>query len=122
VTTFSLLGITSLVFKDIDAKIFPDPKRISETVNSTHIDEVPIPHDCQDGFLCAYWKRPEAYLNPTVRAEISCFPALTPGDVEAGVKALVEDLQSGDWAARNAELEALTEKDFGYRLISADVP
>jgi hypothetical protein len=44
-----------------------------------------------------------------------------PGDVKAGVKALTGDRQSGDWAARNTELEPLTEKDFGYRLISADV-
>jgi SAM-dependent methyltransferase len=23
---------------------------------------VPLPHDCSDGMLCAYWRRPAAYL------------------------------------------------------------
>ena len=27
---------------------------------------VPIPHDCTDGFLSAYWRRPAAYLDPRV--------------------------------------------------------
>ena len=25
--------------------------------------DVPIPHDCLDGFLGAFWRRPEAYLD-----------------------------------------------------------
>ena len=28
------------------------------------IDPVLIPHDCTDGFLGAWWRRPEAYLRP----------------------------------------------------------
>jgi hypothetical protein len=34
---------------------------------------VPIPADCRDGFLGAYWKRPSAYLDPAVRESISTF-------------------------------------------------
>ncbi|WP_245235345.1 hypothetical protein [Streptomyces violaceorubidus] len=31
----------------------------------------PVPHDCAHGFLTAFWQRPEAYLDPSVRAGIS---------------------------------------------------
>ena len=29
-----------------------------------------VPHDCVDGFLGAFWRRPEAYLDPAVRAGV----------------------------------------------------
>ena len=35
--------------------------------------ELPVPADCTDGFFAAYWRRPEAYLDPGVRATISTF-------------------------------------------------
>jgi len=34
---------------------------------------VPIPYDCSDGFMGAYWRRPAEYLNPDVRAGMSGF-------------------------------------------------
>src|SRR3546814_17184839 len=37
------------------------------------ISAVPIPHDCTDGFLYAYWRRPAAYLAPRIRAAMSSF-------------------------------------------------
>ena len=46
---------------------------------------VPIPHDCRDGFLMAYWRRPEAYLDPVVRANISVFALAPPDEVDAMV-------------------------------------
>jgi SAM-dependent methyltransferase len=80
---------------------------------------VPIPHDCRDGFLMAYWRRPEAYLDPVVRANISVFSLLPAVEVEAMVVALRSDLESGAWRARNAELLGQDEHDFGYRLLVA---
>jgi len=81
---------------------------------------VPIPHDCRDGFLMAYWRRPEAYLDPAVRANISVFSLLPVAEVEAMVASLRADLESGAWARRNAELLALDELDFGYRVLVAE--
>jgi hypothetical protein len=83
-------------------------------------DVVPIPHDCRDGFLMAYWRRPEAYLDPTVRANISVFALLPPAEVDAMVAALDADLRSGAWERRNAELLGRDEYDFGYRLLVAE--
>jgi SAM-dependent methyltransferase len=79
------------------------------------IAPVPIPHDCTDGFLCAYWRRPAAYLDPKVRAAISSFWAL--GDVTEALARLERDLASGAWAQRHSGLLALDALDCGYRLV-----
>jgi SAM-dependent methyltransferase len=81
---------------------------------------VPIPHDCRDGFLMAYWRRPEAFLDPTVRANISVFALLPPGEVDAMVAALRADLVSGAWAERHADIVERDELDLGYRILVAE--
>jgi SAM-dependent methyltransferase len=81
------------------------------------ISPVPIPHDCSDGFLSAYWRRPAAYLDPRIRAAMSSFWAL--GDVSAALGRLEDDLNSGAWARQNAELLDLAERDCGYRIVVA---
>jgi hypothetical protein len=81
------------------------------------IAPVPIPHDCTDGFLAAYWRRPAAYLDPRARAAMSSFWAL--GDVSEGLARLEEHLESGVWMERYGELLALDALDCGYRLVVA---
>jgi hypothetical protein len=80
---------------------------------------VPIPYDCRDGFLMAYWRRPEAYLDPVVRANISVFALLPPAEVDRMVESLRADLRSGAWARRNADLLERDELDLGYRVYAA---
>ena len=75
---------------------------------------VAIPHDCTDGFLCAYWRRPAAYLDARVRAAISSFWAIDAGE---GLARLADDLESGAWVARYGGLLDETARDFGYRLV-----
>jgi Methyltransferase domain len=86
----------------------------------TREEVVPIPHDCRDGFLLAYWRRPEAYLDPIVRANISVFALLPAAEVEAMVAALRADLESGAWERRNADLLGRAEYDLGLRLLVAE--
>jgi SAM-dependent methyltransferase len=81
---------------------------------------VPIPHDCQDGFLGAYWRRPHAYLDPLVRDGISVFHLLPPEEVAAAVEALRADLDSGEWERRNAGILEREELDLGFRLVVAE--
>jgi methyltransferase family protein len=81
---------------------------------------VAIPHDCRDGFLLAYWRRPEAYLDPVVRANISVFAQLPAHEVEAMVAALRADLESGAWERRNRDLLDRAELDIGLRLLIAE--
>jgi SAM-dependent methyltransferase len=78
---------------------------------------VAIPWDCIDGFLHAYWRRPEAYLDDRLRRGSSVWERLGP-EVEARAMAkLRADLDSGAWHERNAELLELEELDLGYRLL-----
>lgn len=79
------------------------------------ISPVPIPNDCTDGFLSAYWRRPAAYLDPRVRAAMSSFWAL--GDVSHALARLESDLESGAWAQRYGGLLDLDWYDCGYRLV-----
>jgi SAM-dependent methyltransferase len=90
-----------------------------ERLGGGRIEVVPIPHDCEDGFFHAYWRRPEAYLDAEVRAGISVFSLLPPHEVEGGVARLSADLESGEWHRRKAGLLELEELDLGYRLVVA---
>jgi hypothetical protein len=67
----------------------------------------------------AYWRRPEAYLDETVRAGISVFGRLSEAEVREFVERLRADLASGEWVRRNAELLQRTEVDLGFRLVIA---
>jgi SAM-dependent methyltransferase len=53
-----------------------------------------LPADCTDGFIGAFWARPEAYLDPTVRAGMSALAQLPPQALARGI----------DWLARDGEL------------------
>jgi SAM-dependent methyltransferase len=87
---------------------------IAAHLGGARIDVVPVPHDCTDGFLHAYWRRPEAYLDPAVRANVSVFSQL---DASEGIERLEADLRSGVWHERNGHLLGLDELDLGYRLL-----
>jgi hypothetical protein len=94
--------------------------RIGCSYIATRGEVVPIPHDCRDGFLMAYWRRPEAYLDATVRANISVFSLLPADEVEAMVAGLRADLATGEWDRRHGDLLGHDELDLGYRLLIAE--
>jgi len=54
----------------IDRQIFPPITDFKKALGSIDTVDVPIPADCVDGFLGAYWKRPSAYLDPLIREGI----------------------------------------------------
>jgi SAM-dependent methyltransferase len=85
------------------------------------VEPVPIPHDCRDGFLHAYWRRPRAYLDPHVRAGISAFHLMDRAAVAAALDRLAADLDSGQWERRNSRLLELDELELGYRLVVAEL-
>ncbi|MFN0096410.1 MAG: class I SAM-dependent methyltransferase [Dehalococcoidia bacterium] len=94
--------------------------RVLDLLGGGRVAPVPVPHDCLDGFLGAYWRRPEAYLDPRTRAGISAFGKLTASELEHGLRRLAEDVESGAWPRNHTELLPLDELDLGYRLIVAD--
>lgn len=99
----------------IDAHLFPSIAQLTAWLGPLRVITVPIPHDCSDGFLCAYWRRPEAYLDAGVRGAISTFARLS--DVTPGLARLRRDLDSGAWHRRYAPLLDREAIDFGYRVI-----
>jgi SAM-dependent methyltransferase len=86
------------------------------------VDRVLLPADCTDGFYAAYWARPAAYLDPSVRAGISVLALADPPLVADAVRRLEADLRSGTWRERNAELLDRRWFDAGYRLVVAGGP
>jgi len=89
-------------------------------LGDVEVRPVPIPHDCADGFLGAFWRRPHAYLDPAVRAGISVFALLPDDEVEAAVGRLRADLDSGAWERRYADVLERDELDLGFRVIVAE--
>ena len=107
-----LPGLVSL-----DEAQMPRMADYGQWLGPVEIAAVPIPHDCSDGFLAAYWRRPQAYLDPRVRSAISPFWKL--GDISAALRRLEEDLASGAWAERYGALLDRAGCDCGYRLVVA---
>ena len=89
-------------------------------LGGARIEPVPVPHDCVDGFAGAFWRRPEAYLDPAVRAGISSFAQASDVWLRSWLDRLRADLESGTWRERHADLLDLDELDLGYRLFIAD--
>lgn len=102
-----------------DERRFPPLETVAEALGGAEIVAVPIAADCSDGFLCAWWKRPLAYLEEGVRANISVFAPLDPDVLRRALERLEQDVEDGTWAERNADLLALDEADLGYRLLVA---
>jgi SAM-dependent methyltransferase len=104
---------------ELDVPRFLPLASYEEVLGGVRVLPVPVPHDCTDGFMAAYWRRPEAYFDPGVRANSSAFSLLPADEVERGLGQLAEDLDSGAWDERNGGLRALEELDVGYRLLIA---
>lgn len=95
--------------------------RLVTLLGGARVETVPVPHDCTDGFLAAFWRRPEAYLDPQVRAGISLFAQIGDDVVRPGLARLEEDLSRGRWYDRHADLLDREVLDVGYRLLVADL-
>jgi SAM-dependent methyltransferase len=104
---------------ELDRARCPSLIDITKTVGSSQVQIMPIPFDCADGFLAAYWGRPEAYLDSSVRAGISGLALLEPDVVSHGIARLRDDLESGVWDQRFGHLRRADVLDVGYRLVIA---
>ena len=104
-----------------DAQLAVPISELVSLLGDARVVPVSVPHDCTDGFGGAYWRRPSAYLDETVRAGMSLC-ALTPNhQLEAGLSLLATDLNTGEWALKYAHLLDLPELDLGYRLLVAEL-
>ncbi len=104
----------------IDRQIFPSQAELSRAFGIIQAEPLMISEDCQDGFLAAFWKRPNVYLDPTARNAMSTFSKIE--NVAPRIEMLREDIETGRWAVRNSKLLELPEADLGYRIITAEIP
>lgn len=99
----------------LDDVAMPRMEDYARWLGDVDVQPVLVPHDCSDGFLYAFWRRPEAYLDTALRAGSSSFWKL--GNLDAGLSRLSGDLASGVWAQRYAHLLSAETYDAGYRLV-----
>ena len=99
---------------------FP-PLRAFRALGLVECSSVPVPWDCTDGFLGAFWRRPESYLDARLRNNISSFAQLTRAELEPGLDRLGQDLATGRWERRYAALRPLAELDCGYRIVACEL-
>ena len=109
------------VAAEIDYRYAVPIETLTGLLGNARIDEVLVPHDCVDGFAAAYWRRPEAYLDPAVRAGMSFLARLDAAEIEPGLTQLARDLDSGRWHERHADLLDLDELDLGYCIVTAQM-
>jgi SAM-dependent methyltransferase len=100
----------------LDEAHSPQMSDYERWLGKVRISPVLVPHDCTDGFLYAYWRRPSAYLDPRIRSGSWSLRAI--GDTaDAGLNKLARDIETGEWQRRYSELLALEAYDAGYRLV-----
>jgi len=104
----------------LDEAAMPPMDQYAHWLGDVAVETVPIPHDCTDGFLAAYWRRPAAYLDPRIRRAMSSFWKI--GDVSDGLEQLDRDLKDGSWETRYGHLLKLDTLDCGYRLVRTTHP
>jgi SAM-dependent methyltransferase len=75
---FWLVGDYLTAYPTVRSGRGPNLYQLALSTGDATIRSVPVPHDCQDGFFRAFWRRPHAYLDPRVRAGISVFHRLDP--------------------------------------------
>jgi SAM-dependent methyltransferase len=88
----------------------------------TRIEHIPTPGDCHDGFFEAFWKRPEALLDPEVRSAQSIWALLEPAVERRIIERLTAALQSGAWDAQHGYLREQDSLDGALRLVISHAP
>jgi SAM-dependent methyltransferase len=107
---------------EIDSERFlPIEEQAAAIGGEARIERVPIPHDCRDGLLGAFWRRPERYLDPALLPGNSAFAALPPEVLRRALEKLRNDIDSGAWRRRYGGLLSRDELDIGYRLVIAEL-
>jgi SAM-dependent methyltransferase len=108
---------------EIHSDFMPPIDELSALLGGAEIETVPLPRRCSDGFFFALWDRPELHLDPEVRRASTIWHVMAPEEIERGLAALHDDLDSGRWDERHGHLRDETlELDLGLRLLVAELP
>lgn len=103
---------------EIDSRCFPSIELVGQALGGTaSVESIPIPSDCSDGFLEAYWARPEAFLDEDIRAAQATWKSLPSGVESRAISMLAADLASGRWDERHGHLRGQSSHDVGLVLV-----
>jgi hypothetical protein len=110
-----------------DFRLLPAAYELVRTISaaagrSATISRFPLPADVIDRFMYAPWNRPEAYLDPTFRANTSGFASADPDILKQRLSTLRNDIESGAWDARYGNLRTATAFDAGYYFVALRTP
>jgi SAM-dependent methyltransferase len=86
----------------------------------TRVERVPTPGDCTDGFFEAFWRRPEALLDPAVRGAQSMWALLDSGQEQRMIERLAAALDDGAWDAEHGHLRHQDSYQGALRLIISE--
>jgi SAM-dependent methyltransferase len=107
----------------IERPRFPDIADVAAALGgATRVERVPTPGDCLDGFFEAFWRRPEALLDQSVRSAQSMWAMLEPGVEQRIVDRLSAALESGAWDAAHGHLRRRERYDGALRLVISEAP
>jgi SAM-dependent methyltransferase len=107
---------------EVERQRFPPTGLITRALGGAcEIIPVPIPLDCADGFQEAFYGRPEAFLQKEVRQSQSAWGFLPCGLEKKLVRALAEDLASGEWDRKYGHYRTQPFFTGALRLIVASV-
>jgi SAM-dependent methyltransferase len=117
------------IFRDYLGKVlaghgrrFPAISDLVELVPGAQATPLLVPSDCSDGFMVAYWARPEAYLDPQLRRAASPWLETDPWLTDRALTRLANDVRTGAWDRRHGRLRETALLDVGLRLVIADLP
>ncbi|MFN8050664.1 MAG: class I SAM-dependent methyltransferase [Acidimicrobiales bacterium] len=89
----------------VERRRYPALSRIVDALGGECVVRpVEIPFDCTDGFGDAFYGRPEAFLDPAVRAAQSAWGFVEPDAEARAVTRLQADLDAGEWDRRHGHL------------------
>jgi len=91
---------------------------VADVIGAHTVAPFPVPWDFAVGYQPAFWRRPEAYLDPRIRAASSTFATLPDSVVVPAMDRLRQDLDSGAWQERHRDLLDADAIDYGYRPLS----
>ena len=102
----------------VERRRYPSLERIAQGLGgSTDVQVIPIPMDCVDGFTEAYYARPEAFLDATVRRSQSAWSFLRQEDQARFVKTLGDELSTREWDRKYGEWRTRPHFEGSLRLI-----
>ena len=88
----------------VERRRYPSMERITRGLGgSTEVQVIPIPIDCVDGFTEAFYARPEAFLDATVRRSQSAWSFVPEKEQAHFVRTLRGELASGEWDRKYGE-------------------